>query len=543
VAWLTIPFGLCLTIISLFFHLHQCSRNKSSDYDYKIAGVYFCIATAIEIISEPCLIHCLRTFNVTGRAKAEGIASIGKALTTVFLLCTIQNQNDNDDDESPFDIHRFIGPVSTFGIAQIIYAIILSTILHHETKSELYIPSLRTPRQESSSEETMSNISIFDYEALKLSITFSIQSIFKHLLTEGDRIILSTLVSSYNAGIYALVSSYGSIVSRMILLPLEENGRLLFSHYHGQIIAAQKVKHSIDKSSSSSCCSSSCSRSCSSSSPTRQNDLSLIQQLETTYIALVKLVLYIGLFFITFGTNYTATLLQILAGRKWGNKKQAYQTLSTYCSYILCMSWNGMTEAFVYGVVDDSVDVGLLSIMHGLIGFIFYVIAPWLVLRQHDINGTIGLIIANEICMILRSLYSMNFAAHYFDTKRRNNKTTASQDNKFVNMNNQFSISRMLAQSRSFYQMLVKVLPPMPIMICFAMSYKATGVSKSYFLEESGEEESIALFSIQTLMHIAVGVSFLLLMLTMVFLYEKEYGRTLKRMISSKQNGSKEKSE
>ena len=104
-----------------FFHLHQCnattgnskisSRSSSNtsttttttnlekQFDYKIAGIYFCFATIIEIMSEPCMIHCLRTFNVTLRAKAEGIASIGKAFTTVLLLSLLQNQGDEEEQK------------------------------------------------------------------------------------------------------------------------------------------------------------------------------------------------------------------------------------------------------------------------------------------------------------------------------------------------------------------------------------------------------------------------------------------------------------
>ena len=577
VAWLSIPFGICLTIFALFFHLHQCSTtadasqsnatsssNNSSiadQFDYKIAGIYFCIATIIEVISEPCMIHCLSTFNVAIRAKAEGAASIGKALTTVLLLSFLQNRG-----EEPYSIdttytnrntllmmRQMIGPVSSFGIAQIVYAIVLSTILYQQTKHELYVPNFHnifTTKQQTQ-ESTPSQKLLLHRPTLKLSITFTIQSMFKHLLTEGDRIILSTLVSSYNAGIYALVSSYGSIVSRMILLPLEENGRLLFSHYHGQVIA---IKKQMDQQQSH--MNNNGNDTKNESNKTTEQPLSLqllssVQQLETTYIALVKLVLYVGFFFIAFGSNYTATLLQILAGSKWGNNKQAYQTLSIYCSYILCMAWNGMTEAFVYGVVDDSVDVGLLSIVHGVVGFVFYVLAPWLVLRQDNVNGTIGLIIANQICMVLRSLYSMHFAAAYFQMKKeticdkqreQNEDRNANTDEKEMLssssssalmklMKSLFSVSKVVKRSSLFYHLLIQVLPPKPVLVCFAISFKFTQYSKIHFLEKSS---AVALLSTATLMHIGVGVLLLLITFLTIYRYERKFGGTLKAMMGSK---------
>lgn len=304
VAWLTIPFGLCLTTIALFIHIYQC-HNKSiagnhteneDMFDYKIAGIYFCIASIIEIISEPCLIHCLRTFNVSVRAKAEGIASIGKALTTVISLYITQNGKGGEETSSIM-LYQWIGPVSSFGIAQIVYAIIVSTILYQQLRHELYVPNFTNLR--------VMHRQGLDRQALKLSVTFTFQSIFKHLLTEGDRVILSTLVSSYNAGIYAMVSSYGSIVSRMILLPLEENGRLLFSHYHGQITATtKKFDQEIMKSDSK-------NYGQKDNTESEQEDTTIqlsssIQQLEATYVILVKLVLYIGFVFVSFGFNYTS---------------------------------------------------------------------------------------------------------------------------------------------------------------------------------------------------------------------------------------------
>jgi len=68
---------------------------------------------------------------------------------------------------------------------------------------------------------------------------------------------------------------------------------------------------------------------------------------------------------------------------------------------------NGMTEAFVYGVVTQSEDVGKLGFVHGCVGCIFAVTAPMLVKRYQ----TVGLFIANGLSMILRSAYLLVFAA------------------------------------------------------------------------------------------------------------------------------------
>jgi len=93
VAWLSVPTGLFLTVLALAVHLHSYQNQVDEDElrDYKIAGILYCLATAIEVVSEPYTICCLRTLDFTTRAKAEGVASIGKTLSCAALLFCIEN--------------------------------------------------------------------------------------------------------------------------------------------------------------------------------------------------------------------------------------------------------------------------------------------------------------------------------------------------------------------------------------------------------------------------------------------------------------------
>ena len=61
-----------------------------------------------------------------------------------------------------------------------------------------------------------SNVSFFrspwahiDYEAFKLSTTMTLQSLVKHILTEGDKIIISWFSPLQDQGGYALAVNYG----------------------------------------------------------------------------------------------------------------------------------------------------------------------------------------------------------------------------------------------------------------------------------------------------------------------------------------------
>lgn len=74
------------------------------------------------------------------------------------------------------------------------------------------------------------------------------------------------------------------------------------------------------------------------------------------------------------------------------------------------LALNGITEAFVYGIARSGRDVGKLGVAHAVVGGVFASIAPSLV-KSH---GAIGLVAANCISMMIRSMYSIHFALAYF---------------------------------------------------------------------------------------------------------------------------------
>jgi oligosaccharide translocation protein RFT1 len=49
----------------------------------------------------------------------------------------------------------------------------------------------------------------FDRTLLNLSLTLTKQSMLKHVLTEGDKMLVSALSSDRDQGVYALVVNYG----------------------------------------------------------------------------------------------------------------------------------------------------------------------------------------------------------------------------------------------------------------------------------------------------------------------------------------------
>lgn len=457
VAWVSVLWSFFLGTIAITYHLFfsnesdlEINRNR---LDYKVGGILYIVATLIEILAEPIVISCLRGFDVKTRVKAEAVATLGKA-SSILMLAHILPKTRH---------------ISLFGLAQCLYSIAFTFTLYKEKMSSLSWPAIRIK------DRIKDN---FDMPALWLALMFTGQSLMKHFLTEGDRIVLTAYADSYDAGIYALVISYGGIASRLIFQPLEENGRTLFSKQHTMILQSNQR----DK-----------------------NHQIYIQQ--RNYCALVKLVITISIVFAVFGSNYTTVLLNVLAGTRWGSNHTASDTLSVFCWFIIVMSLNGMTEAFVYGVACNSAQVGSITFSHLIIGCVFYTVAPFLMYKQ----GTVGLLLSNSLCMLLRSLYSLHFANKYF-TKHLGIKKV------------------------SLFAFVRKISPNPFLLLCSIFCYGITSTSRFYVYNESVSNNVPALFSKATYFHLFVGVVTFGLWCISFYYSETKFRDSLREMTQEKQS-------
>ena len=59
-----------------------------------------------------------------------------------------------------------------------------------------------------------------DAKQVSMAVVFTQQSLFKHLLTQGDKIVLTWGSSLFDQGVYGVVTNYGSV-----LLCLPSRGR------------------------------------------------------------------------------------------------------------------------------------------------------------------------------------------------------------------------------------------------------------------------------------------------------------------------------
>ncbi|KAL7454265.1 hypothetical protein ACHAWC_005891 [Mediolabrus comicus] len=437
VAWLSVPLGTMISMFAMYLHMHTCNnqnkgggeeaQSENEATDYKIAGILYCLASFIESLSEPLVIKCLQQMDVTTKAKAEGVALVSKSVSC-FVCLSILSSN---------------WAVSAFGISQLMYGFTFTMMMYRFGRSasggiqwpkRLVSTAPNNPyrtNSKSDDKKYYAKYNNFDYQQLKLVLIFTLQGLFKHALTEADKIVLSALAESYDQGIYAIAASYGGLAARLLLQPIEENARLLFSR-QGAII--ERDKHTTT------------------TAPASKAISEQMNELQQSYSFLLRTVSLIGLLFSTIAVNYTSILLRILAGYRWGSNSEAIAALSAFCVYTAFLSLNGITEAFVYAVARSGRDIGRLSIVHALVGGVFALLAPGLVTN----HAAVGLVSANCISMALRSLYSLYVAWGYFAER------------------NFRSLRRML-----------QMLPRPLVVIAFATSFVITRMSKNLFYDET----------------------------------------------------------
>lgn len=199
-----------------------------------------------------------------------------------------------------------------------------------------------------------------DLGKLRLAGTLAGQSVLKHALTEGDKIVLARASgggkghggSLYEQGVYAIASGYGSLVARLLFQPLEEAARLMFSKLGAEEGETADTSTEKENVSSSSRQAGQSSRNAESVEGGRREEMR--SKMASLLATLLKLVLYAGLVFVCFGFHYTETLLRLLLATKGGGGSFAVSevahVLSWYCVYVMFLAANGMCEAFACAV-------------------------------------------------------------------------------------------------------------------------------------------------------------------------------------------------
>ncbi len=369
-SWCVLPVGMCLAGTAAWVF---GSQARTSD---EVATVLiFAAAAVLECAIEPMYIIVMGTLQMGVRVRAEGSAAFVKTVITTLLVL------------------KFELAATAFAIGQAAYAAVLVSVYvwwassSHSLVRVLPAWLAPTKKQDSTTDgepptgddDTATLGSFIFWRHLRLGRSFAGQGALKHVLSEGDRMLLSAGASRADKGAYNVVSSLGSLAPRLLFQPIEDASRNLFGIMAHSDTAAGKRRKALEAP-----------------------DSWLALCLTLRSVALV------GVIFMFMGPPFTRVLVKLLLSAEWASSVVP-AGLAMFCVYVAAMAVNGITEAFVFAVVNE----GDLVKLNGrlLIISLLYGAIAWMALAQY---GVPGLIAAASLNMAMRSANSMWFIKGYF---------------------------------------------------------------------------------------------------------------------------------
>ena len=352
--------ALCPVFAFIFYNFGYYFSD--TNLQYRMIYLMYFVASALELAAEPWYIYFQFQLLYRIRVNIEGFAFSIQSGFTLASFLLFNNQS----------IYRGL---IIYGIAHILYSSVLlicyvrKASVHkmiEGSENVLFFPTAVLLKDK--------NV-FFDPYLLSIAYTFVFQTVVKHLLTVGDKIaLLAFSVPVEQKGAYRLVNDLGSLVARILFLPVEETSRAFYSK------TLTNVEVSKEKG----------------------------KQIYDILSVLVKSHLLLGGCFMFLASNYTRLLLDILYPAKSAN---AAHLLSMFCCYVPFLGLNGITEAFLQAVGDSTILKKQALFM--VLFWCMFSSSCFLFMVYYD-YGSYGLILSNMVNMLCRIIFSSKFIYSYF---------------------------------------------------------------------------------------------------------------------------------
>jgi oligosaccharide translocation protein RFT1 len=219
------------------------------------------------------------------------------------------------------------------------------------------------------------------------------QTGIKWLLTEGDKLLIATLASLEDQGMYALSANYGGLIARMLFQPIEISSRNLFANLCAT--PSHKVDETDGKPTENQ------------KLPQKNDNIKTALEILTSVLRLYTI---LSLICFSGGPALAPLLLRFVAGSRWSDSG-AGEVLGTYCYYIPFLAINGVTEAFVAATASTK-DLRNQSFWMGA-NFVVFAGSAWAFLRSWEL-GAKGLVLANCVNMGMRIGFNIKFIKTFF---------------------------------------------------------------------------------------------------------------------------------
>lgn len=359
-------------------------RSDTPDVPYFTESlIAYCLATFIELLSEPAFSAVQQKLLYKIRASAESSATLLRCIGT----CGSAILASRAGGRAGIDIG-----VLPFAIGQLTYALTLLLVYSYKTLPVSQADRFSLfPAKVPSTKENPALLNYFSVPLLRLTGSLTLQSTLKYILTQGDSLLISALTSLTDQGAFALASNYGGLIARMLFQPIEESSRNMFAKLCADS-GPTSASNATEKSTMM--------------EEQKQN----LGQASKVLSTILHLYAIISMFAITIGPPLAPLLLSIVAGKQW-SETSASKILSTYCFYIPFLAINGVTEGFVAAVATNK-ELYAQSVSMGVF-FALFAGSAWFFIGQLELGG-VGVVLANTVNMGLRIVWNIWFIKKFF---------------------------------------------------------------------------------------------------------------------------------
>jgi hypothetical protein len=375
-SYLAITFG---TPLAYGFALLWMSRDMPNVPYFVESLIVYCLATFLELLSEPAFSAVQQKLLYKTRASAESSATLLRCVGTCGSAILASRAG--------LDIG-----VLPFAIGQLAYALGLLVVYSYKMWPVAKEDGFSLfPEKVTSTKENPTWMNYLSTPLLRLTASLSLQSALKYVLTQGDSLLITGLASLADQGAYALASNYGGLIARMLFQPIEESSRNMFAKLCANVEPSANRNDRKD-------------------SEKTAKETQNLAQASRVLSTILRLYGIISLFAVTLGPVLAPVLLSIVAGQKW-SATSASKVLSTYCYYIPFLAINGVTEAFVAAVATNK-ELYAQSISMGVF-FALFAGSAWFFIGQLEMGGN-GVVLANTVNMGLRIVWNTWFIKRFF---------------------------------------------------------------------------------------------------------------------------------
>lgn len=379
-SYIAIALGLPLAVVFAALYIRSAHPLVLETTAIKASVNLYLLATVLELLSEPCFAFGQHQMLYGIRASAETLATFTRCMLTCGTAVWASKTNTT------------LGALP-FAIGQLGYALVLNIV---------YLARIRPFSSGASTSLLIQPIvppsalllwNRFPLPRLNLVFNIYAQSIFKHILTTGDSLLIAAFTSLQSQGAYTLASNYGGLVARMVLQPVEESSRSLFG----------RLLHQPTPSSADSV-----------KAAARLGHREQVDQAAAFLRILLRLYSLFSVAVVAIGPSFSPLLLRIIAGSRWSDS-DAPSVLAAYCYYIPLLAVNGILEAFVSAAASPA---QLRAQSAWMIAFSAAFAATGFTVLKVWNQGAQGLVLANAVNMTCRIIWSWHFVSDHLRHRR-----------------------------------------------------------------------------------------------------------------------------